>query len=493
MAPSLKHKTVSGVKWQVINKVLQKVISVATFAILARILQPKTFGLFALAFTAIDGFHIFKSFGLDTALVQRKDRLDEASHTAYFIVQANGILMCAACYLVAPLAAHFFHNDDVLSVIRALGVIFIFSSFSKIPSTLLQRDMRFAVLSAIDLIGGVINCVCAVAFAMISPTVWALVGAYIVKQITIALLSRQASGFRLKWQFDRKIASELLHYGKFMVGMSLVGYAAGNLNNIITGRMLGVVALGYYALAANMGNFINTHFTILLEGVMFPAYSSLQHDKEAVRRAYLKTTKFVSVVSVPFSIALMTLAPEFVRTLYGEKWLSIVPLIQLFGAMQLLVPILVCSGSVFLGCGKPKYSFNLTLYYMIMKIPLMILFIKLWGVIGVVLTEAALTLFFAPINVALVRGLVRFRFRDFFAQFIPSFLCSLAMLAALFFLKKGFYLMPFQFVGFHHIVPLVVFFIAGLGVYAGAFFIVDRNVAKEVFRLLLRVNLGKAA
>ena len=168
---SLKQKTFSGVKWQVINKVLQKAISVGTFAILARILEPSVFGLFALAFVAIDGFHILKSFGLDSALVQRKDNIEEAADTAYVIVQAQGIILFAICFLIAPLAAHFFHNPQVESVIRALGVIFIFNSFSKIPTTLLVKNMRFNITSAIELVGSVVNSVCAVSFALISPTV----------------------------------------------------------------------------------------------------------------------------------------------------------------------------------------------------------------------------------------------------------------------------------------------------------------------------------
>src|SRR3989338_1298272 len=105
---SLKQKTFSGIKWQVINKIAQKVISVGTFAVLARILGPSIFGLFALAFVAIDGFQIIKSFGLDSALINRKDNIDEAADTAYVLIQAQGIILFTVCFLVAPLAALFF-------------------------------------------------------------------------------------------------------------------------------------------------------------------------------------------------------------------------------------------------------------------------------------------------------------------------------------------------------------------------------------------------
>ena len=485
---SLKQKTFSGVTWQMAGKILQKVISVATFAILARILQPSTFGLFALAFTAIDGFHIFKSFGLDTALIQRKDGVEEAADTAFFVVQGSGILLCAICYLIAPLVAYFFHNQDVLSVIRALGIVFIFGGFSRIPSTLLTKEMRFGVLSVIDLIGGIVNCAAAVAFALISPTIWSLVWAYILKQLAIAFLTRQFSGFRIKWRFSWPMAKELFHFGKFMIGLSLIWYAATNLSNVVVGKMLGVVALGYYALAANIGNFINTHFTALLENVMFPAYSSIQHDLEDVKRVYFKTTKFVSVISIPFGIALIILAREFVTTVYGMKWLSIVPLIQVFGAMQLFIPILVCSGSLFLGCGRPKYNFNITFYSFLVRIPFLILFTKLWGLLGMVLAEALVFAIFTPLNMALVKRIVNFSYQEFLVQFLPSIYCSVFMAVTLMTLKSLTSSWLFSLTFFHHLIPLLIYSLTGLAAYAAAYFLIDRSVVREVMRIFFKLE-----
>ena len=74
-------------------RILQKAITVISFAILARILEPHAFGLFAMAFIPIDGFSLFKSFGIDMALVQRKDNIEVATHTAFFLTQATGILI----------------------------------------------------------------------------------------------------------------------------------------------------------------------------------------------------------------------------------------------------------------------------------------------------------------------------------------------------------------------------------------------------------------
>jgi len=485
---SLKARTVSGVKWQMLNKIAQKVLSVGTFAVLARILEPSTFGLFAMAFILIDGFQLFKSFGLDTAIIQRKDNVEEAAHTAYFIVQIQGFILFGICFLAAPITGYFFHNPDVTSIVRALGVIFIFLSFSKIPTTLLTKQMKFNTIAAIELTGSVVNSCVAVALALVWKNVWALVWAYVAKQFVTAMLARFFSGYRFKWQFDWKIAKELLHYGKFMVGMSLLWYASDNVGNVIVGKMLGVAMLGYFALATNIGNFINTHFTYLLEGVMFPAYASIQHDKEEVKRVYLKTTKFVAIFCMPFAVALIFLAKNLVLSLYGQKWLEIVPLIQIYGVMQLVVPISVCSGSLFLGCGKPKFLYHLSWVGLLIKLPLLFVLTKYFGVIGTVTTGLFVILATLPMNFSMVAKIINLKAAEFLKQFLPSLYCSLAMLAMIIIFKTAVipHSIPY-FVG-SQFVELVIFAVLGSIAYIAAFYLFDRSAAIEAKQLILKTK-----
>lgn len=484
--PSLKHQAFSGVKWQVINKVLQKVSSVVTFAFLARILEPSVFGLFAMAFIAIDGLQIFKAFGLDSALVHRKGKLQEASDTAFILIQGLGVVLFLLCYFAAPGVAQFFHQPEIASVIRALGIIFIFTCFSKVPSTLLIKDMRFAVTSAIDLAASLVNCAFAVLFAFLWRNVWSLVAAYLIKQVLITILSRLASGYRFRGQFRWEAAKELLHYGKFMIGLSVLWYLAENLNNVMIGKMLGPSLLGFYVLAENIGNFINTHFVHVLGSVMFPAYASLQHDLSEVRRVYFKTTQFVSLLSFPFSGALIFLAEELVLTVYGAKWLSMVPLIQIFGVLQLAAPILICSGSLYMGCGRPQYNYRLALYTLPVKIPLLYFFTKTWGLAGSVWCNVLVVFLFAPINLYLVHRIVKFDLGPFLKQMLPSIYGTLAMLAVMAIFKP---LFPFDTLSgpiLYRILPLMLIMIVGALGYGTSVFLTDRSAVHEIMELLLK-------
>ena len=402
---------------------------------------------------------------------------------------AVGVAVFLFGWLLAPVAAQFFGNAKVLTVIQALVVSYLFSYIGKVPAALLQRSMRFSLTSTIDFIGSVVNSVFAIIFALISPSVWSLVWAYLIKQCLTAVLSWRFSGVRIRWQFDPKIAGELFHYGKFMTGLGILWYLAANIGNIVVGKVLGVAMLGFYTLAFNVGNFINTHFTQLISGVLFPAYSAIQEDSEALKRVYLKTVKFVSMISVPFSVVLIVLAEEITLTLYGVKWSAVIPLMRIFGFIQLLVPIAACSGPVFMGCGKPKYSFYLTFISLLVQTPLLVLFSKWWGLEGAVSASLVNVSLFVPINLILVNKIVRFQAGEFFKSIMPSIGCSLAMGAITIALK-------FAFNQSMSALPVLNYEVARLGIfsvlsvfsYVAVCFLIDRPAILEAKQMLFTLK-----
>jgi O-antigen/teichoic acid export membrane protein len=492
-APTLKQKTVSGFKWLAFNQFAQRGVRILAFAALARILEPSTFGLFAMAFIAIDGFSLFKSFGVDGALIQRKEdeTFERAKHTAFFLVQFIGVAIFLLFQLTAPLVGLLLNNEEVVTIMRVLGFIFIIGNLGRIPNALLTKRMEFKLLSIIEFATTVINSICAVLFALIWPNIWSLVLAYLVKQIFNSFASWWFERYNAKLVFDRKIAAELFHFGKFMVGIGVIGYIAFNLDSVLISRFLGAAALGYYVMASNVTAFTQQQVMNHLGRVLFPAMAKLQEDPERVKGAYLKSVRFISIVAIPFSFGIILVAHDFVMALYGEKWLVIVPMIQLLALAQLAGPLIGTAGAVFMGCGKVKYGYyNQVLRFtlrLVTAIPLMHYFGLMGAVYSALIVEVVGEIFIFT----LVKRLVKFRMRDYLRQLVPSTLCTLCMIIAVLGVKMILSVVTIPPVlEFHNILPVVLFALAGVPVYIGAYYLVDRAVVKEVFGLIFRT--GKA-
>ncbi len=484
---SLKLKTLSGVKWQVSNKVIQKVISVGTFAVLARILEPFVFGLFAMAFILIDGLAMFQTMGLDSGIIQRKNLTQEDTSTAFFMVQGLGIIMTALCFIVAPIAGAFFENPDITSITRALGLIFTMSCFGRIPQTLLVRDMKFNVTSTIEIVGTITNSIFAILFALKSPTVWALVWAYLIKQSVMTSLTWYYAKFKLSFVFNKQVAKELFHFGKYLVGISFIWYFNANIGMTVVGKILGATLLGYFMLARNITDFVNTHFTQLISRVMFPAYAHIQDDPETLKRAFLKTIKFVSVFTVPFSFGLIIMAPELVNFLYGEKWLAIIPLIQMMGFTQILAPVLGCTGSIYNGCGKPKYSYWLGIIFLCTYFPIVTVMSLKFDLMGTVIAGLMTHFIMVPVNLYYVKKIVDFKISEFFFQMRIPMLSGVCMAIVLLVSKAFIHIHPASLTNsLQNLVALLFFTAIGVITYVGTFMLRDKASALEVKQLLFK-------
>lgn len=429
--PSLKHRTLSGIKWTFAASIIQRIVSLATTVILARILSPADFGLFALAFVMIDCFSIFKSLGFDSALVRRKDDdIEKACNTAFFLIPAMGIILFSLLYIFAPLGAKFLNNPEVTNVIRALGVIFVVSTFGKVPQTILYRDMKFKYKSAAEVSATIVYTSSAVILALNKLGVWSLVLAYILRTLTQVGIEWYFSGWRPKCEFDRAIAWEMFHFGKYVLAGGIIWFLHNNLDNIIIGKILGVTMLGYYAIAMNVSNFLTDYFLGKVGMIMYPAYSKIQEDAEDVRRVMLKTLKYVSILVFPFSLGLFAFAPDVLRVVFGAKWLPATNILRIL----CFVGLFRCLGStiwpVFLARGRSKADFQISLVqvglFFILIVPLSVRF-GLIGAGAVVLLSSAAAFMVGLLRIKRILALDP---RSIWAAVRPALACSLLMILA---------------------------------------------------------------
>ena len=69
--------------------------------------------------------------------------------------------------------------------------------------------------------------------------------------------------------------------------------------------------------------------------MFFPAYARVAGDKLRLTRAYVKSLSFVLIIMTPLAFGMLVLASDLVRVLFGEKWLPMVPVMQIYAAVLL--------------------------------------------------------------------------------------------------------------------------------------------------------------
>ncbi len=143
--------------------------------ILARLLDPKDFGLVGMvtAFTGI--LALFRDFGLSSASIQRANVTDEQISTLFWINLAVGAFLGVLAVAMAPVVAAFYHEPRLSTVTTALAASFVFNAAGVQHGAILQRQMRFTALAVINTAGLLVGSLVGIGGALAGYGYWALI------------------------------------------------------------------------------------------------------------------------------------------------------------------------------------------------------------------------------------------------------------------------------------------------------------------------------
>ena len=177
---NLKQMTIRSGFAKLCGEAVGFVLRMASLVIMARLLDPKDFGLVAMV-TAITGVYgLFTSAGLSTATIQKQTITDEQISTLFWINILVGTVLALLCLLTAPVLVRFYDEPRLfwITVIAAIG--FIINAAGVQHFALLERQLRFVALTAIERSSQLVGVIIGITMAAAGFGYWALVAAAIV-------------------------------------------------------------------------------------------------------------------------------------------------------------------------------------------------------------------------------------------------------------------------------------------------------------------------
>src|SRR5207253_617340 len=185
----LKGRTISGAFITIVAQGAQFLLSLVSIMVLARLLTPKDFGLFAMVTTVMGYLRVFKDAGLSTATVQREGITQaQVSNLFWINVGLSGAitLLLAAC---SPLVAWFYREPRLVGITLTLSGTFLLNGLAIQHSALLSRQMRFNALAGITIGSTAIGMAVAIGMALLGCNYWALVISNLVTVMTMTLFT----------------------------------------------------------------------------------------------------------------------------------------------------------------------------------------------------------------------------------------------------------------------------------------------------------------
>jgi PST family polysaccharide transporter len=375
-----------GTVWVSLGYSSTKVLSFASNIILARLLAPTVFGLMGMAAVFTGIVQLMGNIGVGAALIHQQEDVDEYANAAFYMNIAVGVGLAALQVAVAPFAAAFYRTPLVATIMMVTAIGYLIAPLGATHSTLLSKEMQFMKTTLPGIVIAVIGTSFTVLLAYLGFGVWS----FVIPGLALApfgvVVSWKLCPWRPRLKLNFPYWRRIFRYGKHLLGSDLLGYFIHNTDYLLVGRFLGAAALGIYTFGFNLGMFAVNNVTWIVGRVTFPAFSKLQSDPENLKRAFLKTMRFIAILSFPLMFGQFVISPEYISVIYSDKWLPAVGpfrLIVLYGVAR---SVASPGGQILNAVGRP----DIALKWNVALLPILITSLLIGAQYGVVGVAAAI-------------------------------------------------------------------------------------------------------
>lgn len=473
---SLRQKALKGVVWTAIQNWGRQIIAFAIFFLLARLLEPKAFGLVALASLFLNFMQVFTDQGFGQAIIQRKEVDKEHLDTAFWTNIALSLLLIVVSIAGAEPISALFKEPALTPIIRWLSLSFLLSGLNGVQSALLSREFKFKVLAVRSLVAVLVGGVVGLVMALRGYGVWSLVGQQLANGIAGVIVLWGTSKWRPGWGFSRHHFRELFSFGINIVGIKFLNFFNRRSDDFLIGYFLGPVALGYYTVAYRVLQIITQLMTSTIDQVALPTFSKMQKEPERLRQAFYKVTQVASFIAFPAFITMAALAPELVQVFFGDKWAPSIPVMQVLAFIGILHSIYFFNSTVIMAMGKPNWQLRINCMNAVSNVLGFLIAVR-WGIVAVAAAYVLRGYLLSPVPLWVIHKLIHINLKTYLRQYIGPILGSLTVVLAILAAKSALtpYLSPAAL--------LAVGLVLAVAVYLGTILMVSPKLIQQILGL----------
>lgn len=340
--PGLGTRSIDAVLWGAGGTVLRLLIQVGAQVVLARLLGPEQYGLFAIGAIVVGFSAFFSDIGLAYGLIQKRTVATTDVRFVFTWQIVLGASVSLTVYALSETLARALGDVRAAPALAALSAVCLLNALAAPSLNLLKRALDFRAIQIAQLASyaaGYLAVGLPLAFA--GAQIWALVAAWLVQALVSTLLLYRAARHDLRplpWYGE---AAGQLRYALTVFGTNLVNWLVNNIDRVAVSRTFGSRDIGLYATSYNL--LYNPTMVALgvVQPVFFSASARREGNTQPVARAYLALNGLLATLVLPAFACVAVAADAVIGTLYGSRWAEAAPL---FRPLALAMPVLLLWG-----------------------------------------------------------------------------------------------------------------------------------------------------
>lgn len=359
-----------------------RLMSFVRIAILARILTPEQFGLFAIASLVLSFLEILTETGVNVFLIQEKEDIEKYIDTAWVVSIARGLFIALLIFLVSPYIAGFFNTPESLYYLRLISLVPLIRGFINPAIAKFRKDLEFNKEFYFRSSLFFVDTFFAILISFFTGSSIGLIWGVIIGATLEVIISMRFIKPRPKFIYEPEKTKKVIHKGKYVTAAGIFNYLAQEGDDWAVGRMLGSTDLGLYQAAYKISSLPLTEITQVAGKVTFPVYTKIADDGKRLKSAFTKTSLSLIAIIIPFGLFIFFFPELVIRIILGDQWLAATEVLRVLAIFGIIRASVGLAHALFLALNKQNYVAVITLTQFVVLAILIIPAINIYGLVG---------------------------------------------------------------------------------------------------------------
>lgn len=371
-----------GAMWAVAANIVMRLANIAITALLARLLAPDDFGVFAVALAVYLVVASLAELGMASAVARAATEPDDIAPTvasiSIFVGTGVGILMAA----LAPVVAALLGQPEATGPLRILSICVGLTGFFAVPGAQLVREFRQGRIFLATIVGFLVSNPILIVLAVNGGGAEAFAWSRVIGQLASGVVFWFSTSRRYLpgWRSDQ--VKPLLLFGLPLSIANLVNWTLLNADYMILGRLVDAAEVGIYMIAFNVAGWSTAVLASVLNSVVVPALGRVSHDPPRLRQAITRACQLVGLVSLPIAALCVGLAEPIIRTIFGDKWIEAISVLSVLAVYGAVYAFSLLFANALVATGQTLRLLLIQLCWVVILVPAMVLGLRLWGLEG---------------------------------------------------------------------------------------------------------------
>jgi O-antigen/teichoic acid export membrane protein len=349
--------------------------------VMARLLGPDEFGIYALALPTVSFVALLADGGLGATLAREPETSSLVWSSAFWFLLFTGLTLALGASVFGIFLAYLVHQPRVSPMIALLSLSLVFLVLSVPAGARLTRRRNLGIGAASELTANLIGAAIAVVLAIEGAGAWSLVAQYLstyaIRAVALNITAFEMPGF----EFSMSSIRPHMASGGLLIGTRLIEYLGRVGENILIDRIFGMALLGSFTFASQVSRFAAETVGNVSWATLY--VQALTSDRASIVDIHRRLCRMLAATLFPTTLLAAAAAPELIDWLLGPKWTELALMLRVFLPMSAVSIIAVQVGPVLLAIDRFEIHFWCSAGLGVGRV--LVVFAGLWiGLAGVV-------------------------------------------------------------------------------------------------------------